>query len=424
MNKNLLLPLVYIFFFLSGFCGLIYQVIWVRMFGLVFGNTLLASSTVLSAFMAGLAMGSFYAGKHLVQRKDSLRLYAYIELFVGICGLLMPFAIKVMSHGYGWIYQSFHPSFEMLTAIRLFLSFALIFMPCTLMGLTLPILSKYIADNYAYKEMAPGIMYGINTVGAVIGCFAAGFILIKAVGITQTGFIAAIINIVIAVGTYILYKKETVSETNKKNTYANRKDNSRIKKDKLESGTKRLTNYILITSCALSGFAALTLEIAWTKALARTFQMVWSFNMDSYAFVAMLAVLLAGIGIGSYLVSVFIHRIKNHSQLLYGIQFLLGVLIIISIVIIQNPLNFRNGLNSFVNASFISGVTSFFIKFLGAQALMQLLLAFVIVFIPAVLMGIAFPLFVILFFHLNKNIGKSVGFIYSANTLLLACCRQ
>ncbi len=407
VKKSLSVPVIFLLFFGSGVCGLMYQVIWVRMFGLVFGNTLFASSTVLTAFMAGLAIGSFFAGKYLSQRNDVLRLYAFMELFIGICGFLMPLAITAMSTMYALIYQSFHPSFELLTIIRFCLSFGLCVLPCTFMGATLPLLSRYIAEGHSRKEEVPGKLYGINTVGAVFGCFAAGFILIKAVGIAQTGIIAAIVNSIVAVAAYILFKKDAENLPDKRNSLITANGGTRIS----------LPEKIVITSCALSGFAALALEIAWTKALARTFQMVWSLQMDSYAFVAMLAVLLAGIGVGSYLISMIIHRIKKHSRVLYGVQFLLGVSIIASIAVIQHPIYFRDGLNSFVNMPFISGVTLFFVKFLGAQALMQIVLAAAMIFIPAVLMGIAFPLFAVLCLHVTGNIGRSVGTIYSANTV-------
>ena len=84
---------LYALFLLTGACGLVYQVLWARMFGLVFGNTVYASSTVLAAFMAGLMLGSFFAGRYSARIKNGLRFYAFMELCVGICGALMPFVL-------------------------------------------------------------------------------------------------------------------------------------------------------------------------------------------------------------------------------------------------------------------------------------------------------------------------------------------
>ena len=417
MKQTFSLRLVLLLFLVSGMSGLIYQVVWVRMFGLVFGNTLFASSTVLSSFMAGLCAGSYFAGKYLSRRGDCLRLYSLIELFIGVSGALMPFTIQIMSGIYGWMYQSFHPSFAVLTGIRFCFSFVLLFIPCTFMGATLPLLSTYAANVLDRKVTVPAKLYGINTVGAVIGCFTAGFVLIKAFGIAQTNLIAALGNGIAAIGAYILFRRGAKGAANTSVPSKNGDDSARIAHNGAEAVSKGLYQKVVLMSCVLSGFAALSLEIAWTKALARTFQLVWSYNMDTYAFVAMLGILLAGIGAGSYLVSIFIHRIKNIGRLLYGIQFLLGISVLASIHIIQNPLNVKNGLTLFVNAPAITVLTSLFVSFLGAQALMQLLLAVIIILIPAVLMGIAFPLYAALFFNQADNIGKSVGTVYAANTM-------
>ncbi len=417
MKKKIFLQAILLLFFISGMCGLVYQVIWVRMFGLVFGNTLFASSTVLSSFMAGLAAGSFFSGKYLTHRNDGLRLYAFVEVLIGIYAIMIPVALKVVSGLYGWTYQTFHASFEVLTIFRFCLAFIILFIPCMCMGATLPIVTKYISNSHVSTNIIPGKLYGVNTIGAVIGCFAAGFVLIKAVGIWQTNMIAAIGNCIVAAGAFILFKKGTAQGLNKKEIPSGAEKEQQRAVSQTKILPEGLHSYVLVSACGLSGFAALSLEIVWIKALARTFQMAWTYTMDAYAYVVMLGTLLSGIGVGSYLVSVFVLRIQNCRRWLCGTQVFLGVSVIASIFILQNPLGFQKALISFVNMPLLSGVTSLFIQLLGVQAMMQLLFALIVIFVPAVLMGVAFPLFAIAFYDVAGSMGKCVGVIYSANTV-------
>ena len=92
-------PTLFLLFFLSGGCGLIYQVVWVRMLGFVLGSTVLAVSTVLTAFMAGLALGSFSFGRVVDRRTDALRIYAYLEIGIGLFGLAMPALLPLRPTG-------------------------------------------------------------------------------------------------------------------------------------------------------------------------------------------------------------------------------------------------------------------------------------------------------------------------------------
>ena len=116
-------------FVFSGLSGIVYEVIWVRFFGLVFGNTVFASSTVLSVFMAGLALGSWLFGRYIDRRKNPLVVYVFLEAGIGIFGMLVPLFIHAASPLYTVIYRQFHPSFYQISLIRLIVSFLILIVP-------------------------------------------------------------------------------------------------------------------------------------------------------------------------------------------------------------------------------------------------------------------------------------------------------
>ena len=201
--------LILLVFFLSGACGLIYQVIWVRMLSLIFGSTIYAVSTVLGAFMAGLALGRYLFGR-LVDRKDKilapLRLYALLELGIGAFCFFTPWLFKLIEY----VYLHFtHSSLYLHTVwssilVRFVLASLVILIPTALMGGTLPVLSKLFVQRREKLGWHIGLLYSVNTWGAVCGVFATGFILIMLMGVKGTLYAAAVINLAIGIGSYIL----------------------------------------------------------------------------------------------------------------------------------------------------------------------------------------------------------------------------
>ena len=126
---------VAIIFFLSGASGLIYQIIWTRQLTLLFGSTVLAVSTVLTAFMAGLALGSVYFGKLADRQNSPMRLYAVLEILIGIYALIFPLFLLMLKASYILIYRSFNAEFYSLTLVRFAISFVIVLIPTTFMQL-------------------------------------------------------------------------------------------------------------------------------------------------------------------------------------------------------------------------------------------------------------------------------------------------
>ncbi len=178
-------------FFLSGISGLLYEVAWTRMLHLLFGDTVLAVSTVLASFMAGLALGSFWSGKYVDRRPRVLALYAALEAGIGVSAVALPMVLQSLTPLYVWLYQYLHVSFWLFSIVRFLLAFCLLFVPTTLMGATLPVLSRYMVRNTATLGWRVGTLYALNTGGAVLGCFLAGYVLIGRLGLSQTVWIGA-----------------------------------------------------------------------------------------------------------------------------------------------------------------------------------------------------------------------------------------
>jgi len=415
MKRETNTEILYLLFFFTGSSGLIYQVVWGRLFGLIFGNTVFASSTVLAAYFAGLALGGYLGGRYIAERNDGLRVYGLLELGVGVFGASMPLIVRAVAGIYGWIYRGFEPSFAVLTGIRLLLSLLALIAPCLLIGATLPVVSKYLTDIRRDGRGTIAKLYGINTLGAVVGAFAGGFLLIGRLGIMLTSFTAAAINLAVAVLACVIYRRylqhEAAADAGKTKPSTDRRRPQAPPSRAASGGIRTASSippWLLLTVYAAAGFAALALEVGWTRSL------VWIIGQDSYAFAAMLSVVLAGIGLGSLLMSFFIDRIRNEVPLLYGLQFALGAFVFASIASIQGGHDSIRAILNVVNRSRLLG--GIFVN-LGAYTIIQLTVAATVMLVPALLMGAAFPLFARLYIRLTGNVGLGVGTIYSVNTL-------
>src|SRR6185369_5998083 len=143
LNAN---SILYVIFFLSGATGLVYEVIWVRLTGLVFGNTSHAISTVLAAFMAGLALGSWKLGKAADRTKNPLRVYGLLEMGIGVSAALVPLIFRALDS----LYWTIAPAVSAIPAgsgiIRFGTSFLVLITPTFLMGGTLPMLTRFFTE--------------------------------------------------------------------------------------------------------------------------------------------------------------------------------------------------------------------------------------------------------------------------------------
>jgi len=167
------------------------------MLGLVFGATTLAVSTVLAAFMGGLALGSAVAGRLGDRIRRPLRVYGLIEIGVAVYALLVPLLFTVVDNVYAFIWQQFQPGFFVFSLWRFVLSCALLLVPTTLMGATLPVLSAALLRSAKRNSNSVTKLYACNLLGAILGTLVAGFVLLPSIGVRTTIIVAASLNIII-----------------------------------------------------------------------------------------------------------------------------------------------------------------------------------------------------------------------------------
>src|SRR5258705_12861942 len=211
-------------FFLSGATGLIYEVLWARMLGLVFGATTLAVSTVLAAFMGGLAIGSGLAGRRGATIRRPVRAYGLIEIGIALYALAVPFLFTFVDNLYAIIWQRFHPGFFAFSLWRFLLSCLMLLVPTALMGATLPLLSAALLRSSGSRSTSITRLYTRNLAGAICGSIVAGFLLLPTFGVRVTIYIAALINILIGIVSIVADRRVKQSSIGKDATPAGAED--------------------------------------------------------------------------------------------------------------------------------------------------------------------------------------------------------
>jgi len=384
-------------FFLSGAAGLIYQVVWTRMLSQIFGHTTYAIATVLSAFMAGLAIGSYWFGKIADRGKNDFLLYGLLEAGVGVYGFLVPWFFAGAQKVYAPIF-SLNDSHPFLFNLFLFfLSFVLLVFPTLLMGATMPVLSRFFVRSFAQFGRRVGDLYATNTLGAVIGCAVGGFYLIPVVGMRSTVYVAAGVNMLIAIVILVVDRLrdpepvvvETVAETN-----AVTADNAPAP----VQGSTYL-DWVLLGSFALSGFASLVYENAWTRSLTMVI------GSSIYSFSTMLVTFLIGLALGGFIYARVLGDKEARLSSFGLIELWVGLSALATIPLFERlPLIFVRLLQGFGDT---------FTVFIYLQVFLSAL----VMFIPTVLLGMTFPLVARLFTQSLYRVGSGVGSSYAANTV-------
>jgi len=199
--KNVKIPLL-LAFSLSNAAALIYQIVWSRELGYIFGTSMYAITTVLASFMAGLAIGSFIFGRIIDRSRDPIRLFSYLQISIGAYGLAIIALFKFIPYFYHILYDYFSWNQQIFIFSLFILSFIVLIIPTTLMGSTFPVFSKIFNKDLERIGNDIGTIYGADTIGAFLGVVLGGFILMPLLGLDKTLVFAAMINIIS--GIYIL----------------------------------------------------------------------------------------------------------------------------------------------------------------------------------------------------------------------------
>jgi len=378
-----------ILFFLSGATGLVYELLWVRVLYQSFGSTIQSVTTVVAAYMGGLGLGAWLFGRITDRSPRPAVLYGKLEIAIGAFGIISPLVLG-LAH---WIYLGTAGALGLGSAASVALRFGLaalvLLIPTTLMGGTLPVLTRALmGDDRGLLKPSLGRLYGLNTLGAMIGTALAGFVLIELVGVRASLWTTAAINLAIGAAAIVLGREQSLADPGRKPG----------EDQGLPTSRDHLHNVALIL-LALTAFASLLDEIAWTRVL------IMVVGGSTYAFTLILLVFLLGIGLGSIIVARrSAPRLDTavNAALAQGLTGIGAALLFV----------FFGFLPSYI-------IAVFQIADLGAAARLFLMGVAVgaVVLIPAIGMGMTFPLLTDLTAREREARGADVGAAYALNTL-------
>jgi len=361
--------------FLSGFSALIYQLIWVRLLGLVFGVSSFAVATVVAVFLLGLGLGSYFFGRWSERTANPLRLYLYVELGIAFCSLTAYLVIEELPL-YRYLYEHAYNNFDFygISLIRLALSILVLLPPVFLIGGTMPLIAKYFLTASTTLGSNFSRIYYLNTLGAFAGAMLTGFVFVKYFGVPATLMIAVAGNLVVAL---IIAAGRSASEPVPDST-----------------GDGAAYSYMLPV-LFLTGFTSLSYEMLWVRILS-------TYGLStSQAFAVIVAGFLLGFSVGSYHVSRTIDRRVNLEALFSRVCMLTAASGAVVLYLFQR----FDRMSAFLAASLPPDYSA-----------VSLVLAFVVSFIPAVFMGILFPLGLRIHARDVRRIGMKAGNSFFSNT--------
>ena len=291
--------------FLSGIGALIFETLWLRLSGLAFGNSVWAAALILSSFMAGLALGNALAASLRIRRWRSLHLYAVLEGLVAVFGCTIVFGLPVLGDWMRPVWQTLWSYQPTLLALRFIVSFLILLVPTTAMGLTLPVIIEDPALRQTNFGRVIGFLYGSNTLGAVVGALLGEAYLIGAFGLRGTGLFAGLASCVAAAMALLLARFSG--------------DMSLRSKFPLRLGASYRAPWRLLLVSFGTGCILLCLEVVWFRFL----RLYVASSPTTFAI--MLAVVLAGIGFGGIVAGV-IHRGSGRLNDLFPVLLLLAAI--------------------------------------------------------------------------------------------------
>lgn len=313
-HSSLFVGVLFLIFFLSGISGLVYEVVWLRMLLRTFGVTIYAVSTVLTVFMSGLAIGALVIGRKTNGNINVLRWYAVVEILIGVTAGISTIIITFFPSWVASLTINLPMESMLLIVVRVVVAVIVLFPTTFLMGMTLPLMSGFFGRNQYSIGKLTGLLYSINTLGAVLGILITGFIGIYYLGEIGIAYVAVLINIVVGLMAFWMSKDYssdiTPVEENKNNDESN--------------SSHSLKNKVLVIA-GVSGFSALAFQVVWSRILAVIL------GNSVYAFSIMLSVYLIGISFGSIVLSRYVDRLKNPIAIFAMMEFAVVVFSITSL---------------------------------------------------------------------------------------------
>jgi spermidine synthase len=372
----------YLLFVFSGFAALMLEAVFLRLLTLLFGSTAVASALVLSAFMAGLAIGAAVFGRLADRLARPLRLFGVLEIGTALSGAALTWLLGSGRQLFLAPIRGLDPG-PSRSFVEFLLAFVLVLAPTVLMGGTLPALGRAAIRRMDSFVGSLGLLYGVNTLGAAAGVFTAGFYLFELVGISRTAYLAAAIQLVVGVAAFLLDRVPSRSPEPGEGADA--------PTDDLEpsAGARRAC----LVAAGVSGLAVLGYEVLWTRMLS---VMTRSF---SYSFSLMLALFLLGLCLGAALLAAVGGRIRSPLRWVGWMQVGMGLWVASTLFWLPDQL-------TTVRASSFNG-------FLASASLR----ASAVILPPTILSGMVLPLAARGVARGARTVGTDVGVVYGINTL-------
>jgi spermidine synthase len=370
------LPILLLLFAGSGCAALIYEVVWFQLLQLVIGSSAVSLGVLLGTYMGGMCLGSVLLARVISRREHPLRVYGLLELGIALFGVAVLFVIPMLNEIYTAAVGDGLPSI----LLRGVVAGICLLPPTVLMGASLPAIGRWVESTPTGVSWL-GLFYGGNIAGAVFGCLFAGFYLLRVHDMAVATYVAAGINVAVAVASFALRSRAPYEEAAAHEVVAR------------PEGV-----WPVYTAIALSGLCALGAEVVWTRLLALML------GATVYTFSIILAVFLIGLGIGSSAGSVWMRTLKRPRVALGACQLALAIAVAWTAYAVSdlipswpfNPLAVTNPWRLFR---------------------IDFLMCLMAILPPALLWGLSFPLALASVAGTEQDGGALVGEVYAANTV-------
>ena len=298
-------------FLVSGFAALLYETVWLRQFAVLLGTSEQALAIVLASYMGGLAIGSLVSSRYVDSLSRPLLTYGLLELGIAVAALLIPIGLSVarmLQHH--WLGGQPEPPPAGSSSQMIFsfvVTCALILIPTSFMGATLPLLARHVVRRDEELGQKIGMLYAINTAGAVLGTMTAAFVLMPSIGLRATTWVGAAANLLVF-GLIIALVCRRASLERPEGSMAsgqpsqiqsNRKLRRGRDKNRADQAERRLRYGWILWLAGLSGGISFSYEIIFTRMLGHLL------GGSVYAFATMLSGFLMGIALGGAIASRF-----------------------------------------------------------------------------------------------------------------------
>jgi spermidine synthase len=376
-GKQRFLPLLLVLFIGSGCAALIYEIVWFQLLELVIGSSAASMGVLLGTFMGGMCLGSLLLPRFISRSQHPLRVYALMELGIGLVGLILLFGMPLI----GGVYTAWAGTGVVSIVIRSVMAAICLLPPTLLMGATLPAISRWIETTRTGISWL-GFFYGGNIAGAVVGSLLAGFYLLRVHDSVVATFVAFAINVAVASLSLALSTRTPYSAPDVE----------------WERPVAQKGNNAVYVTIALSGLTALAAEVIWTRILSLLF------GATVYAFSLILAVFLIGLGIGSSIGSALAKSAQRPRLALGFCQFLLCTTMFWAAYALTQSLPYWPIDVSLSNDPWI-------------KLQIDMVRALWAVLPSAILWGASFPLALASVASEGQDPGRVVGRVYAANTV-------